>query len=420
MSDQTNRHNRMDKIIKDRTTKSPTIIDGWHETSIGELIDPKRPITYGVVQPGEHDPDGIPIVRGGDFSSGWRPIEEYRRVSPAIERSFSRARLKPGDLVITIKGDVGTAAIVPAFLDGANISQTNARLSINPDKARAEIVLAFLQSQQGREQISAVTQIGAQPGLIFKDIQAFRLQVPPLPEQHKIAEIIHTWDESIEKLGALIVRRHDQAAALRQRIFEADYASDNRLSRARDLFETVSEKARPDLPLLAVMQDIGIVRRDELNRRVAMPDGDTSSYKVVRPGDFVISLRSFEGGLEYSKITGLVSPAYTVLRPTQPINGSYYRHFFKSRSFIGRLDRLIFGIRDGKQIAFRDFGDMHIPSPTLNEQSVHAELMNLLESGIATETRRRDALMRQKRGLTQKLLTGEWRVKVDADEGAAA
>lgn len=234
--------------------------------------------------------------------------------------------------------------------------------------------------------------------------------LPPPPEQRKIAEILRTWDEVLEKLTALRAAKLRRITSVRQRLFEAAYASHNRLQRARDLFETVSERARPDLPLLAVMQDIGIVRRDELDRRVAMPDGDTSSYKIVRPGDFVISLRSFEGGLEYSMITGLVSPAYTVLRPTAELVGDYYRHFFKSRSFIGRLDKLIFGIRDGKQIAFRDFGDMLVPAPPVAEQQAQARTLGLLEAELAIEGARIEAVTLQKRGLMQKLLTGEWRV----------
>lgn len=244
------------------------------------------------------------------------------------------------------------------------------------------------------------------------ELAEYRLPLPPLPEQRKIAEILRTWDEAIEKLEALRAAKERRIASLRHRLFESAYGSHNLLQRARDIFETVSERARPDLPLLAVMQDIGIVRRDDLDRRVAMPDGDTSGYKVVRPGDFVISLRSFEGGLEYSTITGLVSPAYTVLRPTTEFVGDYYRHFFKSRSFIGRLDKLIFGIRDGKQIAFRDFGDMSIPAPPVVEQETQARALCSLEADLALEKERVKALTCQKRGLMQKLLTGEWRVKV--------
>ena len=161
------------------------------------------------------------------------------------------------------------------------------------------------------------------------------------------------------------------------------------------------------------MQDAGVVRRDELDRRVAMPDGDTSTYKVVRPGDFVISLRSFEGGLEYSNVLGLVSPAYTVLRPIEAIHSEYYRHFFKSRSFIGRLDKLIFGIRDGKQIAFRDFGDMRIPHPPIEVQEGEAAALNNMRTLLDLNEKRKQALEKQKRGLMQKLLTGQWRVKAD-------
>ena len=167
------------------------------------------------------------------------------------------------------------------------------------------------------------------------------------------------------------------------------------------------------MPLLAVMQDIGIVRRDELDRRVVMPDGDVDGYKVVRSGDFVISLRSFEGGLEFSRVTGLVSPAYTVLRPNGgDYVGDYYRHYFKSRSFIGRIDRLIFGIRDGKQISFRDFGDMRIPNPIEDEQAKAAAVLGLAERQIQLAEQEAVHLRMQKRGLMQKLLTGEWRVDV--------
>ena len=236
--------------------------------------------------------------------------------------------------------------------------------------------------------------------------------IPPLAEQRRITEILQAWDKAVDRLEVLRTAKQHAAQSVRRRIFEQELASANRTMRARDLFEPVSERSRPDLPLLAVMQEIGIVRRDELDRRVVMPEGDTSAYKVVRPGDFVISLRSFEGGLEYSNVLGLVSPAYTVLRARTEIAGAYYRHFFKSKSFIARLDKLIFGIRDGKQIAFRDFGDMLIPTPPLEDQRKHAAALDLIEQELTLEASRIEVIKRQKRGLMQKLLTGEWRVKV--------
>jgi len=244
-------------------------------------------------------------------------------------------------------------------------------------------------------------------------LEQLPILLPPLPEQRKIVEILRTWDEAIdacERRGAAL---RQQVDGLRVKLFEAAFSHANRVRQAKELFEPVSEKNQPELPLLAVMQDIGVVRRDELDRRVVMPDGSIDGYKVVREGDFVISLRSFEGGLEFSQVTGLVSPAYTVLRPNGgDYVGNYYRHFFKSRSFIGRLDRLIFGIRDGKQISFRDFGDMKIPNPTEDDQSKASALLGLAERQIRLASQEKLKFQEQKRGLMQKLLTGEWRVNV--------
>lgn len=173
----------------------------WRIQRINSIADMKRPITYGVVQPGEHDPNGIPLVRGGDFAIGWRSIESYRRVAPNIERPFRRARLKSGDIVITIKGEVGTCAIVPDFLKGANISQTNARLAIDPSKADASFVLAFLRSHEGKRQIAAATKVGVQPSLIFQDILNFALPLPPLGVQRKVTSILSTWDNALDRLS---------------------------------------------------------------------------------------------------------------------------------------------------------------------------------------------------------------------------
>lgn len=369
-------------------------------SSIGELCDF---VNGNGFRPPDWKQSGLPIIRIQNLNGS----KSFNYFDGEPKQKWI---VEPGDLLFAWAGVRGVS-FGPTIWPGPRGVLNQHIFRVVPKKGVDKYWL-YLALQVATVRIEANAH-GFKSSLVHvqkDDITEQAIELPPLPEQHKIAEILRTWDEAIEKLEALRAAKLRRITSVRQRLFEAAYASHNRLQRARDIFEPVSERARPDLPLLAVMQNIGIVRRDELDRRVAMPDGDTSSYKVVRPGDFVISLRSFEGGLEYSTITGLVSPAYTVLRPTTELVGDYYRHFFKSRSFIGRLDKLIFGIRDGKQIAFRDFGNMYIPAPPVAEQETQSRALRSLEADLALEEERIEPLTRQKRGLMQKLLTGEWRV----------
>lgn len=380
----------------------------WPETTLGDVCTFRGGSGFRESHQGQSSGDH-PFIKVSDLTIDGN--EKYitsaqNWVSAAALREL-RATLQPAGAVVFAK--VGAALkLNRRRILGLPTAIDNNMMAAIPDKQQldGEFLYYFLLMQD----LGRFSQESAVPSVNQGHLSSIEISLPPLPEQRKIAEILRTWDEALERLTALRAAKVRRISSLRQRLFEEEYSSHNRLQRAKDLFETVSERGRTDLPLLAVMQDIGIVRRDELDRRVAMPDGDTSTYKVVRPGDFVISLRSFEGGLEYSSIIGLVSPAYTVLRSTTDLVGDYYRHFFKSRSFIGRLDKLIFGIRDGKQIAFRDFGDMYIPAPPVAEQEAQARALGSLEADLALEDERIAALTRQKRGLMQKLLTGEWRV----------
>jgi type I restriction enzyme S subunit len=157
-----------------------------------------------------------------------------------------------------------------------------------------------------------------------------------------------------------------------------------------------------------------------LEGRVMSPESGTDGYKLIKKGDFAISLRSFQGGIEYSEYQGLISPAYTVLRPKLEIDNDYYRHFFKSYLFIEKyLSIAVVGIRDGKQISIPDFMTVKIPYPSVAEQKCLADTLNTARQEIDLLKKQAEAYRRQKRGLMQKLLTGAWRVRVgegDTDE----
>jgi len=181
--------------------------------------------------------------------------------------------------------------------------------------------------------------------------------------------------------------------------------------KAGKIFRSVSTKKNGQKPLLSVTQENGVVERKDLEGRVTMPSGNTASYKLVQPGNFVISLRSFQGGLEYSAIEGIVSPAYIVLENIIDIDTQYFRYYFKSTEFISRLAVAVIGIRDGKQISYKDFSALSLRLPPLKEQTAIAAILTQADEEIRLLREKEQALQAQKKGLMQRLLTGKIRVK---------
>ena len=141
----------------------------------------------------------------------------------------------------------------------------------------------------------------------------------------------------------------------------------------------VNKKHKSDLPILAITQDNGAIPRDEINYRVIVNDKSIEGYKIVEIGDFIISLRSFQGGIEYSRYKGLCSPAYIVLRKKHSkICDDFYRHYFKSFQYIQALNRNLEGIRDGKMVSYKQFSDIKLPCPSLAEQKQSADCLSSL------------------------------------------
>ena len=175
--------------------------------------------------------------------------------------------------------------------------------------------------------------------------------------------------------------------------------------KAKEVFRRHTDKKHDDsLEILAATQENGIVPRSQINIDIKCSEEGINGYKKVDAGDFVISLRSFQGGIEYSPYDGIVSPAYTVLKPAIPISNEYYKNYFKTEEFISRLNSTIYGIRDGKQIGYDDFGDLIIHNPPLSEQQNIADILLQCDKVIALKKERIKEEKRLKKWLMQKLL----------------
>lgn len=149
------------------------------------------------------------------------------------------------------------------------------------------------------------------------------------------------------------------------------------IQRGKYLFEQKSERGNKQaLVLLSPTQNYGVIPQElyeklsgfsavKLNEKT-----DLNTLKTVHKGAFIISLRSFQGGFEYSQYEGVVSPAYQVFYPIVAISDGYYRYLFKTQMFIEKMNSYTMSLRDGKNIAFADFGRTYIPVPSLDEQII--------------------------------------------------
>ena len=176
--------------------------------------------------------------------------------------------------------------------------------------------------------------------------------------------------------------------------------------KSKDIFKPKIRKGEPDLPVLSVTQTSGVVYRDEVGIDIKYDISTLKNYKVIEPNDFVISLRSFQGGFELSDKLGITSPAYTIFVPKSPEeqNNLFWKNQFKRFQFIQSLKTVTFGIRDGKSISFNEFGDLKIkfPSNILEQQKI-GTFFKELDNTIALHQRKLAKLKELKQGYLQKM-----------------
>lgn len=181
------------------------------------------------------------------------------------------------------------------------------------------------------------------------------------------------------------------------------------LVKMKYLFRDISIKNKPEETLCSVTQDQGVVPRDWLQNRMVMPSGNLDSFKFIEKGDFAISLRSFEGGLEFCHHDGIISPAYTVLKKQKELYNEYYKYLFKSSSFISEIQTSVVGIREGKNISYPELSYSLLPIPPKNEQTAIANFLDdktaKIDQAIAQKERMIELLKERKQIIIQNAVT---------------
>mgnify|MGYP003238337060 CR=1 FL=1 len=151
---------------------------------------------------------------------------------------------------------------------------------------------------------------------------------------------------------------------------------------------------------MTIIQGKGTLPREQAGRNIHYDDASLANYKKVEQGDFIIHLRSFEGGLEMANEDGIVSPAYTILRCKKAHSSLFYEAYFHTDEFINHiLSKSVEGIRDGRQISYEAFKWLGLPYCDVSEQEKIARLFSALSHRIEKQQQMVDALKKYKRGV---------------------
>lgn len=382
----------------------------WGIRQIGEVcvVNPARP---------QMIPDIVSFLAMADVSEDAKIVRQKQIRCSEANNGFS----------CFCRGDILIAKITPCFENGKGAYTATLETSVGFGstefhvlrcKIDPEFIFFHTVSFEFRKRLEAeMTGTAGQKRVQAESIAKYRIAVPPIIEQQKIAAILTTQEKVIELKEKRLAEKQRQKKYLMQQLLTGrkrlpGFSGEWTFPKAKEIFQSVSDKDHNgDLAVLSSTQDRGIVPRNEVDIDIKYDACSLVNYKKVTKGNFVISLRSFQGGIEYSTYTGLVSPAYTVLASRQEISAEYYKQFFKSVDYINRLNVAVYGIRDGKQISYGDFGRLRIPYPPIKEQIAIAEVLTAADREIDLLRQEIEQEKQKKKALMQLLLTGIVRVK---------
>ena len=235
-----------------------------------------------------------------------------------------------------------------------------------------------------------------------KNFSECYIGIPSKEEQKKIATLLRLIDERIVTQNKVI----EDLKKLKCAIIEMLYAEVKGTKYSyRQLFNIINERNKQleYSNVLSASQEKGMVSREDLNLDIQFERSNINTYKIVRNGDYVIHLRSFQGGFAFSEKTGVCSPAYTILRPNGLLVYGYLSYYFTSRDFIKSLIIVTYGIRDGRSINVDEWLDMKVVIPSKEQQTHIVNVIKSVENKIRNEETYLNCLSNQKQYLLRQM-----------------
>ena len=399
--------------------------DDWEQRKLGKVLDFSLKTNSLSRSMLNYEDGELKNIHYGDILMNYGPILDFKTetipyITEEKVENFTSQLLMDGDVVFADAAEdesVGKAIEINGLEEQYLVAGLHTIVGRPVVKFAERFLGYYINSNSYHNQLLPLMQ-GTKVSSISKSTLQKTLIVYPKEnnEQLKIGEFLNSLDNSI----TLHQRKYDALKTMKKTLLSKMFPKDGEdvpeirfkgftdaweQRKAKQLFVSWVDKGYPDLPVLSATQDKGMVRRDENGINIHYDEKNKSGYKRVMPGQFVIHLRSFQGGFAYSEVEGITSPAYTVFdfKEFDKHIPEFWKYVFSSKDFIRRLEKVTYGIRDGRSIGFEDFLTLKFNVPEKREQKVIAEILAGVNNLITLHQRKLDELKNMKKTLLQQM-----------------
>ncbi|PWG63363.1 restriction endonuclease subunit S [Spiribacter halobius] len=401
--------------------------EGWERVPLVKIAEVRSGVAKG--KSGLKDGVSVPYLRVANVQDGYIDTTELKTIE--IEKSqLERYSLKVGDVLMNEGGDfdkLGRGDVWDGRVDPCLHQNHVFAVRVNRGVIEPYFLAALAASNYGKTYFLNCSKRSTNLASINStQLKEFPVLVPPLQEQEKIAKILSTWGEAIATTEQLLANSEQQKKALMQQLLTGKkrlpgYERAWIEAPLGDLFEERKEFGAIGLPLLSVTSEQGIISQGKVGRKDTSSD-DKSKYLRVCPGDIAYNtMRMWQGVSGLSSREGIVSPAYTVLKPKKDIDPRFASYLFKLPRMVHRFYRNSQGlVSDTLNLKYQQFSKIKVVVPERSEQRAIAEVLSKEDEVISYLKEQVEQLEQEKKALMQQLLTGKRRVKVDEAEQATA
>ena len=401
--------------------KAPSIrfkgfTDDWEQRKLSEIATMHARIGWQNLRTSEFLDDGdYMLITGTDFEDGRINFLTCHYVEKKRYDQDRNIQISDGSILVTKDGTLGKVAYVQGLKKPATLNAGVFNVEIrNVNAVDARYLYQYLKAPFLMDYVGQKATGGTIKHLNQNILVDFPVVMPKKSEQEKIGQYF----EGIDNLITLHQRECERLQIVKKSMLENMFPKNGeRVPKIRfsgftdvweqrklgDIFVEYSEKNHEELPALMIIQGGGTVRRDESDRSLLYDKANLSNYKMVKEGDFIVHLRSFEGGLEKATNTGIISPAYHTFHG-ENTDSRFYYSYFRSKKFIEiDLKPHVYGIRDGRSIDIEGMKTIKIPSTSYEEQKVIGTFIEQLDNLITLHQSEVERLKKVKQFFLKKM-----------------